>query len=145
MAVLSNFFVASPQEMTPGVLQAGPDGMFPTIAATSFTTLDLALLLQIARGDNLDDDSVIAALDQFEDVLCGGVEGPWLSRCPEDLRAVLAKASDAAAAAYAARWTEAEELADMDVHTAASLVQNLCTLARSAQATGKDLYLWVSL
>ena len=44
MAILSDFFAASPREITLEVLQAGPARAFPTVSATSFTTLALLLL-----------------------------------------------------------------------------------------------------
>ena len=72
MAILSDFFAASPNQITSEVLQGGPTRVFPTISATSFTTLELAPLLQIVREGSLDDAAVIAAADEFEDVPGGG-------------------------------------------------------------------------
>lgn len=146
MAIVSDFFAASPHELTPEVLQQGPTGTFPFIARTSLTTLALASLLPIVRGGSLDDgDAVLAGMDEFEDVGAGGPEGPWLNRFPDALRLALAAASEDDIAVYAARWAEAEELAGIDLDTVTSLLQDLCSLARAPPAPGKELYLWVNL
>ena len=146
MAILSDFFAASPPELTPEVLQHGPGGTSLVIARTGLTTLELAPLLQIVRGGSLDDgDAVLAGMDEFEAVFGGRAEGPWLHRFPTALRLALATASEEDVATYAARWAGAEELAGIDPETVTALLQDLCNLARTAQAHGQELYLWVNL
>ncbi len=146
MAIMSDFFTAAPDQITRELVQTGPHGTVPVIAVTSFTTLEMALLLHVVRGGRLDTgDDAVAGMDEFEDLFVGGPEGPWQSKFPPVLRDALAAASASELADYAGRWAEAEELAGMDQETVRSLLRDLGNLARSAQADGRDLYLWVSL
>lgn len=146
MAILSDFFTASPDEITQELLRAGPDGKFPVMSATSITALELSLLLHVVGGGRLDNgDDSITSMDEFTNVLDGGQDGPWMVELPDALCNALATASGADRATYAAHWREAEELAGIDQDTAVWLLTGLGNLARSAQAEGKALYLLIRL
>ena len=142
MGLLSEFFVASPAEITEEVIRQGSAARYPTICATSFTDLAMALLLVVIEGRDLDE--AVDRLDAFE-IADVGEQGPWLVRLPVELRDALACASASDLQRYTTHWLEAEEMAGADPEYMTTLLERLSTLARYAQAENKCLYLRISL
>jgi hypothetical protein len=145
MSVLSDFFAASPEQITVDSLVQSPAGRYPTVQSSSFTPLELAMLEQIATGERLDPMAAVARIDNFPQVLEVTPEGPWVFRLSRALQDALADAPTGALDRWAAEWITAEELEGMELEDCVDLLEELSGLAKEASSKGQNLYVWSSL
>jgi hypothetical protein len=122
MGLLSDFFIAAPEDISADRFKLGPADTFPTVQAKRITPLELAQLLAILRNDH--DADTVKSLDAFPVMLTCPGEDAWVVACPEDLRDALAQSSAEDVARYASVWAQYETLRDWGfqaVETAALL------------------------
>ena len=142
MGILSDFFVATPEDLKRLDLSRGPAGVFPTVQAKRVDPVKLATLQAVVEGGS-DIGELITAIDA---AMLGDEEGPWLVTVPPSVTSALAGADSAGLSRLAASWAATEEWV-ADGGTAANLspfVAQLGELARAA-SPGRSLYLWICL
>jgi hypothetical protein len=145
VGILSDFFVASPEQIVADRFQYGPTGTFSTVESKGITEVELEELLQIVRTGTV--DVSVQQHGNFPLILTCPSEESWVLGCPLDLRDALAVGSEKDLAAYASRWAETEQsrFVRFDEATLLSFLIELANLCRPAQARGESLYLWTSL
>ncbi len=145
MGILSDFFVASPEQIATDQFESGPAGSYPTVESKGITEIELEELLQILRTGNV--GNPLPLRDDFPLVLTCPSEEAWVFGCPSDLRDALAGATENNLADYASRWaaTEQSGFHRFDETSLLSLLADLADLSRQAQTRNESLYLWISL
>lgn len=146
MAILSDFFVASPEQAIRYADRSSePDGggeitmlLAPT-SYTGFTTLQIGMLWAILEGV---DWSVKRHL--LEDIWFSNDGEAWLNRFPSDLTQLLADASADRLTAALTIWAGAKEVA-YSAEELAPMLRNLEALAKQAIATNAFVYLCGSM
>jgi hypothetical protein len=147
MGVINEIFAAQPSEITPALIDHGPDGHMPSIGGKGMGSIELALLHQALRGrttpPQFDEDDVGAEL-----LACGGDQGPWMFRLSDDLvtRLSLASKFDLERTHTLLIQNEAFECDSPADHQGLSewLVE-MRRMASNARSGSKNLYLWTSL
>jgi hypothetical protein len=145
VGILSDFFVAAPDQITEEHFRRGPAGTYPTVQAKRFTPVEMVELLQVVRPDH--PGGATGQRHAFPLVLTCPSGEAWVVSCPADLRDALAEASADDLIRYASRWAEADQLRfiGMDATALAALLADLAPLARLGQVRNEALYLWMSL
>ena len=146
MAILSDFFVASPEQATRYANRSGePDGgaeitaLLQPASYTGFTTLQIGKLWAILEGVAWDRKRLMLENIWFSD------EGEaWLNRFPNKLMQLLADASADQLAAALVRWVATEEV-DYSAEDLAPVLNDLGALASKAAETNTSVYLWGSV
>jgi len=150
MGVLTDFFVAAPNEIDDAIVVAGPADRFKTVEAKGADDISLTSLNGIVTGRNFEvDGGFDTLLAEVESISAASEEdGPWLFRAPQALVAGLAAADEPRLDDINEAWAQTEEWQANGVTSPDEtrwLVQGLAELARDAAASSKDMYLWVSL
>ena len=140
MSLLSDFYVASPEE----AVRYDTDHNIPGIERAAFKGLtyeECANLWAILQNS----DPTPAHSDAFESILVVGGGQRLINRFPAEFVALLAALDGAASSAAAAKWVQTGELAYLSCKPSDVLpiIQALSRLARAAQQSGKSLYLWM--
>jgi hypothetical protein len=140
MSLLSEFYIASPEQAA----RYDTDRNIPASDHTDFKGLTYeecanlwAILLHTAPTPGLS--------DAFESVLVVDGGQRLINRFPQEFVALLASLDAASSEAAAAKWIQTGELAYLSCATSDVLpiIEALSRLARSAQQSGKSLYLWM--
>jgi hypothetical protein len=86
-------------------------------------------------------------LPGFPEIHAVSDDGPWVYRLPAMLQSILADLAEPKLSATAERWAQIPEFALDKVGSAAvaTMLGDLCRLARLAQAGGERMYLWNSV
>ena len=146
MAILSDFFVASPEQATRYANRsADQDGgseitaLLQPASYTGFTSLQVEMLWAILRGEvwNVNDY-------KLEDTSFSDDGESWIHRFPTDLTQLLAGASADQLASALVKWAATEEI-DYSQAELAPVLKDLETLAKRAVATNTSVYLWGSV
>lgn len=138
--MLTDFFIATPEEALAADLRLGPASRFPTAQLKS---VDIVKVLQL--------DAILGAHElDFKRMRPLGektTEGPWLFQLPSTLVDQLVALSDAQSIEVARRWAETPEWAaepGPSQAAARSALTELRALAPRARASGKPILLWWS-
>jgi hypothetical protein len=145
MGILSDFFVAAPEQITEDRFRRGPAGTFPTVQSNRLTPVEMDELLRAVRRDHGDDTE--PSRGAFPLALTCPSEEAWVIACPAELRDALAEAAEEDLRRYAARWAASEQLQFIRADEAQlrSLLRDLAELAGLAVARNESLYLWLSV
>ena len=140
MSLLSDFYIATPDD----AVRYDSDRSLPDTERAEFNGLtyeELANLWAILQ----DMEPAPEHSDAFESVLVVDGGQRLINRFPPDFVAALATLDAASASAAAAEWTQTGELAYMSCEPSDVLpiVDALSRLARTAQQSGRSLYLWM--
>lgn len=131
MGILVDYFAASADELARLDLQHGPAGAgWPHVDCKGWLDGAAWLAAELTGADPSEfaDDALI------DD---GGGEGPWLTRVPDAVTAALGGLDEGRLQGYA----EDELLDAVEIERYSRLLE----LARTARASGRDLYCWSSL
>ncbi|MCA8916264.1 MAG: hypothetical protein KDB90_12715 [Planctomycetes bacterium] len=142
MGIESEFFAATDAELQ--FVLASPDGSSDDLQSIEFkrlTDVEMATLEEALTGA----DSMRLIESGPPPVYDGREDGPWISRLSKSLIAALASIDDSQAAAAAVKWVETEELADWAQEDGREVIDAMRQLAHHAAASGRSVYLRVSL
>jgi hypothetical protein len=149
MGLLTDLFVAAEDEIDDAVLEEGPADRFPTVEAKRVSDVKITSLNGIATGRSFDlDDGGFQLYPEVPLIRDAGEEGPWLFRLPPPLLAALATADEAKLGEINEAWARTEEWqldGVTDPDDTRWLVDGIARLARNAEMSGKNVYLWMSL
>jgi hypothetical protein len=140
MSLLSDFYIAKPEDAA----RYDTDQNLPDNERAQFKGLtyeDVANLWAILQNTKAKPDHA----DAFESVLVIDGGERLINRFPPEFVAVLASLNASSASDAAAKWIQTGELAYMssEVSDALPIIEALSGLARTAQESGKSLYLWM--
>jgi hypothetical protein len=132
------------------LVEQGPANHFPTVEAKSVDDVKITSLNAIATGRSydVDDGSFDRIHPETPLIRDGGEEGPWVFRLPAPLLSALGEADVTRLTEINEAWAQTEEWAlegVTDPDETRWLLTEVARLARDAQATGKGVYLWLSL
>jgi hypothetical protein len=143
MGILSDFFVATPEEALryANRIEEPDEGaeieeLLDPVQYKRFTDLEISTLWAILEGNDWDVDR--HALEYIE---IGEDNEAWLNRFPDELTSLLAKLEPDSQAAVLEAWASTEELA-CDPAELQPVVDDLQRLASEAAASEKSVYLW---
>jgi hypothetical protein len=152
VAVLTDFFAATGDELAALVVDRGPlprDGApagtsLPTVARTGILSTQVGVLDGHITGTPYASLEASGAIDAI--ARDNGPNGPWVFPLRRALRDGLADLSDGRIMTIAQRWGEDAGMVARgeDFRILEGLVTDLRGLARAARTSGRDLYLWVS-
>ena len=139
--MLGEFFAARPEDIDDVLVEEGPHGRLPAVAAKGLTPVSLAKLSEIIGAGAY--DALIGRIAEGHRQAESGEAG--LLTIPTELRDGLAGADDLDS--VAAQWAATEELSLDGWRTQDSLdvLRELRELAREAAVDGRDLWYWWSL
>jgi hypothetical protein len=138
--VLGEFFAARPEDIDDVLVEEGPHGRLPAIAAKGLTEVSLAKLAEIMG---------VGAYDALVERIAEGREAEsgeaGLLTIPSEVRDGLAGAHDLDS--VAAQWAATEELSldGWRPQDSLEVLRELRELAREAAVDGRDLWYWWSL
>jgi hypothetical protein len=140
MSLLSDFYIAKPEDAA----RYDTDQNLPDSEHAEFKGLtyeEVANLWAILQ----DRDPTPEHSDAFESVLVVDGGQRLINRFPPDFVTQLASLDAASSTAAAAKWIQTGELAYMSCEASDVLpiIEALSRLARSAQQTGRSVYLWM--
>jgi hypothetical protein len=138
--VLGEFFAARPEDIDDVLVEQGPHGRLPAIAAKGLTAVSLAKLSEIIGAGAY--DVLVERIAEGRQAESGEA---GLLTIPTVVRDGLAAAHDLDS--VAARWAATEELS-LDRWRTQDSLEVLCELrelARDAAVHGRDLWYWWSL
>jgi hypothetical protein len=143
MGILSDFFVANPEEAMryANRLDEPDEGdeieeLLDPAQHKHFTDLEITTLWAI-----LEDKEWDAATHTLEHVEIGEDSEAWLNRFPEELTMLLTRVADGSLGPVLAKWADTEELA-CDAAELHPVMEDLRRLANDAVARKKSVYLW---
>jgi len=141
MGMLSEFFIAEPRDVAK---YDDEDAAFPEADCCRYKhlgVLEVERLCAVLRAIPFE-----SALSDFDVVHQESDEGPWTTKIPDDVTALLAQFQESDVAPLALAWSEAtkEELG-WDASGFGPIVRDLIRLARAANHSGKSLYFWLCL
>ncbi len=142
MGILTDFFIATPDELANLEDASSPAQQLQGILAKRVDQVKIAKLDGILRGVPFTD-----SLRSLELIKEASEDGPWTTTIPPQLTAALAALTDDQAVLTAQQWATAEEFA-ADLWTPADVadfLSQLRALARSAVATRREMYHWLCL
>jgi hypothetical protein len=126
------------------VQPTAPPVEVPSVTVVSVDPVKLGTLEASITGADYEQVAEDGRLSEVTSAV--GDEGPWLMPVRGELRDALAGLSEAEVAAVAQRWAATEEWeGDPMADDLADVVGELAELARDAQASGRGLWLWVTL
>jgi hypothetical protein len=140
MGILTDFFIATPQEALAADLRLGPASKFPTAQLKSVEIVKVLQLDAILGDHELDFDRVMPLGEKT-------TEGPWLFQLPPALVDQLAALSDIESVEVARRWAETPEWAaepGPSRAAASTALREIRAIARRARADEKPVLLWLS-
>ena len=140
MSLLSDFFIATPDNAA----RYDSDRNLPAAERAEFkgvTYAELADLWAALQNTEPTPDHAKA----FESVLVVDGGQRLINRFPTEFVSLLAGLDDTTAAAVAAKWIQTGELAYLSCEASdvIPIIDALSRLARTAQQSGKSLYLWM--
>ena len=140
MSLLSDFYIAKPEEAA----RYNTDQDLPDIERAQFKGLtyeEVANLWAIIQNTEVSPEHA----DAFESVLVVDGGQRLINRFPPEFVAALASLDASSASAAAAKWIQTGELAYMSCEASDVLpiIEALSRLSRTAQQSGKSLYLWM--
>jgi hypothetical protein len=178
MGLLSDFFAATPQELTDLDVQWGPMGAppappskaqgrffgfgrkqpepapveeprvsLPTVQSKGLTGIEVGTLDEFLTGTPYEELDAGGLNDPVRENDARG-EGPWVFRVRREMRDALVSLAAERKPEVVQQWAATEELQLSqrdDIEALSDLVSELQGLAKSAAASDRDLYLWVSL
>ena len=118
----------------------------PTVESKGLTDVQLAELDAVVTETPA--DRLIEETDDWIVKQADDEEGPWVFRARPRLVERLAEAAEPDLDRIAEEWAASEEMEvedEDDRRALRELISGVADLAREARATGRDLYLWVSL
>jgi hypothetical protein len=143
MAILSDFFVASPEQAARYANRLDePDGgtevraLLRPASYTGFTTLQIGKSWAILEGVAWDRKRHL-----LENIWFSEEGDAWLNRFPDELTRLLAGASGNELAALLAKWAATDEV-DYSEEDLAPVLRDLGALARKAVEADASVYLW---
>ncbi|MET3379229.1 MULTISPECIES: hypothetical protein [Variovorax] len=143
MGILSDFFVASPEEALryANRIEEPDEGdeieeLLEPVQYKRFTDIEITTLWAIMEGKEWDVDR-----HMLEYVELGEDNDAWLNRFPDELTTLLTQVDSASLAPVLERWANTEELAcePTELHP---VMEDLRRLAAEALARNKSVYLW---
>ncbi len=144
MSLLSDFFIATPNEVQDADIAQTPVGRFPGLLAKRTDVIKIVQLQCIVEGSLFDDH--VAGLDALF-VRTMSDEGTWIVRVPDSLFEFLYSAEANRIRTVGKQWAETEEWR-LDRGSPDDIIlflDQICQLARMAKSAGKELYVWISL
>jgi hypothetical protein len=150
VGILTDFFVATDDDIDDALVEEGPADRFPTVEAKTIDDVKITSLNAIATGRSydVDDGSFDRIYPETPLIRDGGEEGPWVFRLPTPLLSALSGADAARLTEINEAWAQTEEWAldgVTDPEETRQLVNDVARLARDAQTAEKGVYLWLSL
>ncbi len=144
MGLLSDFFIATPEEVRRLDLHRSPADRLPGFQAKGIDPVKLAILESCVEGAPL--EAHPESLEQMM-VRDAGEDGPWVMKIPAHVMKGLAGATPQQLRQWAQGLAETEEWGfDSGAAKEASRVlKAVAKLAREAEAKGRRLYVWHSL
>lgn len=138
--MLGEFFAARPEDLDDVLVEEGPHGRLPAIAAKGLTAVSLAKLSEIIGAGAY--DALVERIAEGRKAESGEA---GLLTIPTEVRDGLAGAHDLDS--VAAQWAATEELSLDRWRAPDSLevLRELRELAREAAVDGQDLWYWWSL
>ncbi|MDQ6878463.1 MAG: hypothetical protein M3082_12385 [Candidatus Dormibacteraeota bacterium] len=128
MGLLTDFFIASPDEVERLDRRGGPAGLFPTVQAKGFDTVDLAQLYEWLTGETAN------PVDGEQE---GELGETWVVHLSNDFTRAIARMDSERMAQFAEEWLlSADE---------AAVLLEVSALARRGAGEGRELYVWMSL
>ena len=142
MGILSDFFLATPDQLSQLDISRGPAATLPTVQARRVDQVKLASLQGLIE-QSTDFGELVSALDSSTR---GDEDGPWVAPVPQSIVSALAAADDVDLARLATAWANTDEWI-ADGGTALDLQRFLTQLSQLARQTtaGKSLLVWISL
>jgi hypothetical protein len=137
VALISDFFLASREEVARLDMRAGP-GELPHVAARHIDPVKLETLESLLTREP---GHALAPIRN------GGEDGPWVFPIGGGIAPALAKLDDARRSDVAARWAATPE-SRMDGATPEALgafLKELTALAQRGAQEGRSIYLWLSV
>ena len=140
--MLTDFFLATPDQLTELDSLPGPTGTLPTVQARRVDLVKLATLQELIEHAEPFDELV----DALDSSMKGDEDGPWILPVPHTIVSALAAADDDRLAQLAAAWADTDEWI-ADGGTARDLRLLLVQLSQLARqtTTGKTLWVWICL
>ena len=138
--MLGEFFAARPEDLDDVLVEEGPHGRLPAIAAKGLTAVSLAKLSEIIGAGAY--DALVERIAEGRKAESGEA---GLLTIPTEVRDGLAGAHDLDS--VAAQWAATEELS-LDrwrAQDSLEVLRELRELAREAAVDGQDLWYWWSL
>jgi hypothetical protein len=144
MALLSDFFIASTNEIQSLNILQSPGKTFPAVQARAIELVKITKLQCIIDGSVFNDH--IKDLDGMI-VRSAGDDGPWIILLPNIITKTLLESNETKLADIGKSWAVTEEwvLDGGKPENIIPLIKNLTNLAKKAQAEKRSIYLWVSL
>jgi len=140
VAVLTDFFVTTPEQAT-ALARSGPNGRpVPMVLAKSVDPVKVATLHQLITGSS-------APVDQVDEpVVTESESGPWLVAISAEVTGAIGALADDRLTSVGIAWAATDEwvLDGAASHELIPLVRDLRDLARRALPPAR-LYLWISL
>lgn len=137
MSVLSDFFLATPQEVQTCSEEDVLNNRFPILLAKNLTPTELASLEQILLGTDF--GPLMKNLDHAL-VRDFGTEGPWIYPVRPALVETLVNLPSTEIAEVASAWAATEELRRASPAGLAEFLEELCELVRQPRPNGEQLY-----
>jgi hypothetical protein len=148
MGILSDFVVADSNAGPDIGNSQRPSEQWPCLEGwKGVETIKLSTLHFCINGKMGSVDETVSFSSDFELVGGNHEEGPWVLRFPMSALSSIAAVPPSDVATVAERWCSTEEL-QMDGWTqddARTFINQLQPLAANALASGKCMYLWLSL
>ena len=142
MGILSDFFLATPDQLSQLDISRGPVTTLPTVQARRIDLVKLATLQEVIE-QSASFGELVGALDSSME---GDEDGPWVVPVSQSIVSALATANDDELAQFATAWAETDEWI-ADGGTAPDLQLLLTQLSRLARQTTTErfLFMWISL
>jgi hypothetical protein len=135
MSILSDIFLATPAEAP---AYDGSVSSIERLQTKSLTPLELSLLRALLSGEEWE----VSRINEFSEVVSSDEE--WIFQFPTAFTQMLATLGEAEVETSSREWAETEELA-CEPGEIQPVVEELVLLARKSVASGKPLFLWMSL
>lgn len=142
MGILSDFFMATPDQLNQLDISRGPATTLPTVQARRIDHVKLAHL-QGMMEQSTNFVELVGALDSSTK---GDEDGPWVLPVPQSIVSALAVANDDRLAQFATAWADTDEWI-ADGGTSQDLYRLLAQLSHLVRQTESEssLFVWISL
>ena len=143
MSVITDFFVATLDEVLQKMPLTGPLSLYPTVEGNRVDGVKVIQLQCILDGSSFDDH--LSELDTL--IIRGGDDEPLVVCVPDVIVQALAGASKQRLAHIATAWAATDEW-QRDGGTAENLrpwLEEIAILANWAQIEGRSLFAWISV
>jgi hypothetical protein len=142
MGVLSDLVVADADDAEKIVNTGVPSQAFRGADIKGIDTVKFTTLHSILTGRPLEE-----LRPAYHPVATASHEGAWVFVIPTELTALLAHLTEAQRQSAAERWSQTDEFRvdRWDISTIVRMMDEICREAGKATASGKTLFLWMSL